>query len=88
MDNHQEILASWNTIAEQYAVPKLLYKHQLDTIALLLSGENVFCGAPTGSGKTLAQLATVLYTSGKALSFGFYCLTYFKSNRLTFVRKY
>ena len=60
----QEIIDSWNTITEQYAVPKTLFKHQVDTIALLLSGENVFCGAPTGSGKTLAQLATVLFTSG------------------------
>ena len=60
----QDIFDSWNAITEQYAVPKTLFKHQVDTIALLLSGENVFCGAPTGSGKTLAQLATVLFTSG------------------------
>ena len=63
----QDIFDSWNAITEQYAVPKTLFKHQVDTIALLLSGENVFCGAPTGSGKTLAQLATVLFTSGNLL---------------------
>ena len=67
MNNCQVIIDSWNTINEQYNVPKTLFKHQVDTIALLLAGENVFCGAPTGSGKTLPQLATVLFTSGNLL---------------------
>ena len=69
MNVGQDIFDSWNAITEQYAVPKTLFKHQVDTIALLLSGENVFCGAPTGSGKTLAQLATVLFTSGNLFTF-------------------
>ena len=59
MNNCQVIIDSWNTINEQYNVPKTLFKHQVDTIALLLAGENVFCGAPTGSGKT--------FTSGNLL---------------------
>ena len=56
---------AWAKICETYPVPKALYRHQVDTISLLLSGEHVFVGSPTGSGKTLAQLATVLFTSGK-----------------------
>ena len=56
--------AAWTEICEDFAVPKILFQHQIDTISLLLGGENVFCGSPTGSGKTLPQLATVLFTSG------------------------
>ena len=55
----------WKEIALRYAVPTSLFKHQVDTITLLMKGCHVFCSSPTGSGKTLAQLATILFTSGR-----------------------
>ena len=61
----EETACNWSKIASNYAVPKSLYRHQLDTITLILKGKHVFCGSPTGSGKTLAQLSTVLFTGGK-----------------------
>jgi ATP-dependent helicase YprA (DUF1998 family) len=67
MDNsvvREEVQTAWVKLCEEFSVPKSLYRHQVDTIVLLLRGEHVFCGSPTGSGKTLAQLATVLFTSG------------------------
>jgi hypothetical protein len=60
----EKIKSAWVALCQQYSVPKQLYKHQVDTILLLLGGDHVFCGSPTGSGKTLPQLATVLFTSG------------------------
>ena len=60
---------NWSNICEKFPVPKSLYRHQIDTMTLLLRGENVFCGSPTGSGKTLAQLATILFTSGNTKMF-------------------
>ena len=65
MENNQKIIDAWRDICEKFAVPKSLYKYQLDTMSLLLSGETVFCGVPTGGGKTLAQLAAVLFTPGR-----------------------
>ena len=61
---NEAVVKSWSKIREEYAVPKSLYRHQADTIALVLRGEQVFSASPTGSGKTLAQLCTVLFTSG------------------------
>ena len=58
-------ISAWNEICEQFSVPRDLHSHQVDTMSLLIRGENIFCGVPTGSGKTLAQLATVLITNGK-----------------------
>ena len=48
----EETACNWSKIASNYAVPKSLYRHQLDTITLILKGKHVFCGSPTGSGKT------------------------------------
>ena len=62
---YKDTVKLWESISLVYSsVPKSLYRHQIDTISLLLNGRHVFCSSPTGSGKTLAQLATVLFTQG------------------------
>ena len=67
MPLRETIRDKWIEISETFSVPKQLFDHQADTIALLLSKNNVFCGLPTGSGKTLPQLTAVLFTEGTAL---------------------
>ena len=67
LTERESVREKWSEICEVNDVPKTLHDHQVDTINLLLSKNNVFCGLPTGSGKTLAQLATVLFSKGTAL---------------------
>jgi superfamily II DNA helicase RecQ len=57
----------WSEISDTINVPKTIYDHQADTMALLLARKNVLCALPTGGGKTLAQLASVFVTGGTAL---------------------
>ena len=67
VQNRAHISEKWSQICETYSVPTTLYDHQMDTISLLMSRQNIFCGFPTGAGKSLAQLAGVLFTGGVAL---------------------
>ena len=56
------ITASWAGICEEFSVPKTLYRHQVDTMSLLLSGEHVFCGSPTGRAEQNYLLTLTLYS--------------------------
>ena len=55
----EAIQNTWEQICDKFPVPKSLYRHQKDTIALLLRGESVFCGSPTGRAWAIIYLCTV-----------------------------